>query len=89
MGRGVEGRCYPCDSAFGGQNRCSINGNEHEETKDTASTEHSSGPRVAGRLQPSWQHINNQRPVNGLDYALERKSTVEYIKSHTRRACVY
>jgi len=89
MGRDAEGRRYPYESAFGGRNRHSVDENEHEETKDTASTEHSSGPRVAGGLQPSGQYIDNQRPVNGLDYALGGKSTVECIKSRAGHACVY
>ena len=64
-----------------------IKGDEREETKDTAGAKHSGSPRVAGGLQPTWQHINDQRPVNGLDYALEGGLTGE-ARQELRETCL-
>jgi len=71
VGRGAEGRCFPYDSLFGRRNRNGIGGDEREETRYTASAKHSSGPRVSSGLQPSWQDVNDQGTVDGLNYPSE------------------
>lgn len=62
-----------------------MEGNKHEVASDTASAKHSGGPCVACGLQPGWQYVNDQGPVNGLDYVAQVEASADEIRQEAAR----